>query len=139
MATRDSVQYAKVVTNKYLGAAWDAGGRSVPLMFEYTVVAGEVAGDLVNLVQLPANCMVVELDAAREAMASTAVIIGDAGDTDRYMANQSWAAAGAVNSLPFSGQNYKPTADTPVFLTWVTTNPTVGARFSGVIWVVPGV
>lgn len=140
MANRNSVQVAKQVAKQPL-LATDAGGRAYPLAFTYVVVT-EVTTDTVSLVIIPANYMVVAMDLAHDAAASTAVIIGDAASTNRYMPSQSWAAAGQVNTLPVSGQNYKgptPAADVTVILTWVTVNPTVGANIVGVFWVVPAV
>lgn len=136
--TRDSALYDKLHVKKYLGDPRDRGGRAVPIALEHTVVAGEVAGDFVNLGVIPANCMVVGIDLFHDAAASTSVILGDAGDDDRYLATTSWAAAGSQASLAGSGQNYRPTADTVVQLKWVTVNPTVGAQVKGVLWVVPG-
>jgi hypothetical protein len=66
--------------------------------------------------------------------------IGDSGDSDRYMKAKEFDVENAVaNPMPFSGQNYKPTADTIVTATWKTGNPKVGSILRGCVWVVPGV
>jgi hypothetical protein len=147
--TRDSTLYTKLHVNKYLGDARDRGGRVVPIPFEHTVVTGETGGasagvqDLVNLCVLPANCMVVGFVLVREALGASAgagvnLRIGDSGDDDRYMAITDSDAAGAIESLAFTGQNYKPTADAVVQGKWSTANPVVGKIFRGTFLVVPG-
>lgn len=136
---RFSVEYTKYGVNKYVVDPRDYGGRAVALPFSYTVVT-EVTTDTVVLVALPGLSMVVGLDLYHDAAASTAVIIGDAGNTARFMASQSWAAAGTVNALAVAGQNYRipSQVEVPAFLTWVTVNPTAAATLKGVFWVVPG-
>lgn len=133
---RSSVEYTKFL-NKYLTDPREAGGRAVPLSFSYTV-GTEVTTDTVNLVLVPNNSMIVGMDLYHDAAASTAVIIGDTGNTARYMASQSWAAAGTVNALAVAGQNFRTTSDTTIFLTWVTVNPTAAATLKGVFWTIPG-
>ena len=138
MATaRNSVEYTKLYVNKYLGGPADMGGRVYPLTCTYVTVT-EVVTDTVNLVVLPANWTLVGMDLYHDAATSTAVIIGDSGSANRYMASVTWAAAGTVSALAGTGQNYKPTADTVIFLTWVTTNPGVGVNIKGVFWAIPG-
>lgn len=156
--TRDSVLYTKLHANKFIGEARDVGGRAVPIPFQHTVVSGETGGatqgarDKVRLCVLPANCMVVGLEMVADNLWPTATTngtlqLGDSGDDDRYMlATELYTASGGPiatertsNSLlAFTGQNYKPTADTVVLAEYRTANPTVGKIFKGVFWVIPG-
>lgn len=158
VTNRNSTLYTKLHVNKYLGDARDVGGRAYPIPFQHTVVSGETGGasagvrDTVNLCVLPANCMVVGLEfISNDVWASAGVNgtlqIGDSGDDDRYMtATELYTAAGspitgdgkAVNMLAFTGQNYKPTADTIVVAEYRVANPVVGKIYKGVFWVVPG-
>src|SRR5689334_16590779 len=130
--TRDSVTYAKIHTNAYIGDARDRAGRLVPVPFEHTVVSGETGGasagaqDKVNLCVIPANCMVVGLELVTDDLWASAGVngtfqLGDSGDDDRFVtATESYTAAGAGGpiategmkhgGLAFTGQNYKPTA-----------------------------
>lgn len=152
--TRDSSLYDRLHVKKYPGApAWDRGGRAVPIPFAHTVVSGEVGGasagtqDKVNLCVIPANAMVVALHLnANNIWASAGTNgtfqIGDSGDDDRYLiATEAYTAGGllvATNpGLAFAGQNYKPTADTIVQLTWKVANPVVGKIINGCFMVVP--
>jgi hypothetical protein len=153
--TRNATLYKRLHVDKYPGAAaWDRGGRAVPIPFEHTVVSGETGGasagtqDKVNLCVIPANSMVVGLDFnANNIWASAGtngtLQLGDSGDDDRYLiATEAYTAGGllvATNpGLAFAGQNYKPTADTVVQLTWKVANPVVGKIIRGCFWVVPG-
>ena len=138
--TRESTLYAKLITNKYLGQAYEMGGRAYPLPFEAVIDPATVAGDILKLVQIPAHATVVGLDLARPAMTSTAVIIGEAvtPDTDRFHASSNWSAAGNINGLPVAGQNYRPSVPTDVIVTFVTGDPTDSAEFKGVFWIIPG-
>lgn len=155
--TRNSTQYAAIHVSQYLTDARDRGGRVVPIPYEHTVVSGETGGasagvwDKVNLCVLPAYCKVVgHTFVANDLWASAGVNgtieIGDSGDTDRYMtATESYTAAGgpvaaeSTGHMPYSGQNYEPTADTIVTATWKTANPVVGKGFKGCFFVIPGV
>ena len=152
--TRDSTLYAKLHTNKYVGKSTDRLGRAVPIPFQHTVVSGETGGasagvwDIVNLCVIPANAMVVAIDLAANAIWASAGTngtfeIGDSGDTDRYVtAVESYSAVGPIATekvyagLAFTGQNYIPTADAIVTLTWKAANPVVGKIVKGVVWVV---
>ena len=160
MATnRDSTQYSNLHVSKYLADARDIRGRAVPIPFEHTVVSGETGGasagvqDTVNLCVLPYGCKVVGLEFVSNAVWASAgangtLEIGDSGDTDRYLAatelystNSPIATMGDLRAgqLAFAGQGYEPTADTIVYATYKTANPTVGKIFKGVIWIIPGV
>lgn len=158
VTNRNSLLYKKLSVDKFLGDARDAGGRVVPITFQHTVVSGETGGasagvrDTVNLCVLPANCMVVGLHvSANDVWASVGVNgtfqIGDSGDDDRYMtATELYTAAGGpiateqvrIGVLAFTGQNYKPTADTIVKGEYRVANPVVGKIIRGVFLVVPG-
>jgi hypothetical protein len=135
--TRNSLQYAKLHVNKYLGNARDIGARAYPLPFDHTHPSATVAGDIVNLVVIPAHHIVVGLDVSRVAMTTTAVIIGTSDDTDRFLETSNWSAAGSINGLPLAGMLYQPTADMIAFATFVTGDPTDATRFAGVFWVMP--
>ena len=156
--TRSSTLYTKLHVNKYPPAATDLGGRAYPIPFSHTVVSGETGGasagvqDKVNLCVIPKGAMVVGLEfVSNDVWASAGVNgtleLGDSGDTDRYLvATELYTALGSpitgdgkqVNLLPYSGQNYTPTADTIVTATWKTANPVVGKIFKGCFWVIPG-
>lgn len=158
VTNRNSALYKKLHVDKYLGDARDRGGRVVPIPFDHTVVSGEVGGasalvrDTVNLCVIPANCMVIGLmleanDLYASAGTNGTFQIGDSGDDDRYMtATEFYTAAGGpiateqvrVNLLAFTGQNYKPTADTIVLGEWRVANPVVGKIVRGCFLVIPG-
>ena len=158
VTNRDSVLYAKIHTNKYLGSPQDEGGRAYPIPFQHTVVSGETGGasalvrDTVNLCVIPANCMVVGLALVANALWGSAgtngtLQIGDSGDADRYLtATELYTASpgGPIategmlrGGLADTGQNYVPTADTIVKAEYRGANPVVGKVFKGVIWVIP--
>lgn len=145
--TRSSSLYTQLDVNKYLSKGTDRGGRSIIIPFAHTVVSGETGGasagtqDKVNLCVIPANARVINFMLAREAMGASAgagvlATVGDSGDVDRYMASTDMDAAGNVAGLVFAGQNYTPTADTIVVLTWTTANPVVGKKIAGFIEVI---
>lgn len=145
--TRNSALYTQLDVNKYLSKGTDRGGRSIIVPFAHTVVSGETGGasagtqDKVNLCVIPANARVINFALAREAMGASAgagvtAKVGDSGDDDRYMAATDSDAAGNVAGLVFAGQNYTPTADTIVVLTWTTANPVVGKKIAGFIEVI---
>lgn len=157
MATnRDSVQYAKLVTNKYPGLATEFGGRVCPVPFEHTVVSGETGGasagvqDTVNLCLLPLNCKVVGLHLSTDNIWASGGVngtlqIGDSGDDDRYVAAmESYSANGPTATdkpypgLAFAGQNFIPTTEALriVVLKWKTANPTVGKKVKGCFMVI---
>lgn len=156
--TRDSLIYDKLHVKKYPGDARDRFGLVKTIPFLHTVVSGEVGGasagvqDKVNLCVLPANCMVIFFTVVGENIWASAglngvALIGDSGDDDRYMqAAEFYTAAGGpipaewaakpMNLLSFAGQNYRPTVDTVVQLTWKVANPTVGKTIKGCFLVV---
>lgn len=154
--TRDSVQYDKLHVDKLLGKATELGGRLFPIPFEHTVVSGETGGasagvqDKVNLCVIPANARVVGLEHSANALWASAGVngtyqIGDSGDDDRYVAaTESYSVNGPIatekvySGLAFAGQNYTPTTDTIVFLTWKTANPVVGKIIKGCFYVILG-
>lgn len=159
VTNRNSTLYTKLHVNKYLGDARDLGGRAYPIPFEHTVVSGETGGasalvrDTVNLCVIPANCMVVGLTIVANALWGSAgtngtLLLGDAGDADRYMtATELYTASpgGPISTegmlrggLADTGQNYKPTADTILLAEYRGANPVVGKVFKGVLWVIPG-
>lgn len=139
MPNRNSTQYLNVHVNKYIADARDVRGRAVPLPFDDTV-ASDANGDTVNLTVIPANCKVVGLDVANEALGtSTTLALGDAGSATRYLAATAVTSAGKNTGLLVAGQNYEPTADTILLATWGGATPTNGAKISGVVWVIPAV
>ncbi len=150
--TRDSALYTRVYVNKYLSDARDTAGREVTRFFEHTVISGETGGasagvqDHVNLCVIPANAIVKSMVLIAEALWASAgtngtLEIGDIGDQDRYMtATELYTGApgGPIategmkhGGLAFSGQNYRPTADTIVYATYKAANPVVGKIFKG--------
>lgn len=133
--TRNSLQYAKLYVNKYLAKSTDFGGLTLRLPFDHTHPSATVAGDIVNLCVIPANHVVVDMSLSREAMTSTAVIIGTPDLTNRFMQSQSWAARGQVTGVDLAGMLYRPTVDTIVLATFVTGNPTPASRFAGTLTV----
>lgn len=137
MATFNSLQYAKLYVEPkgVLARSSDFGGRPMPLPFDFTWLAGAAAGDIVRMCKIPGNHIVVGMDLIRQAMGSTAVIVGTTDDTDRFSLSQSWAAAGAISFVELTGMLYSPAADMDVLATFVTGAPTVGSRFAGCMWV----
>lgn len=137
MATYNSLQYAKLYVNKYLAKLGDFGGRVMPLPFDFTwqVSPAPAAGDIVNMCVIPANHMLVGIDLVRQAMASTAVTIGDAAVTNRISPSSTWAAAGSITVLDLAAMFFQPTVDTIVIATFVTVAPTASTRFAGCLYV----
>ena len=152
--TRDSVNYAALVTNKTGGLlATKYGGRLFPVPFEHTVVSGETGGasagvqDKVNLAPLPvAGAMVVGLFLAADAIWASAGVngtfqLGDEVDDDRYVtAIESYSANGPLAAekpyagLAFAGQNFILLSTTrTLILTWKTANPVVGKKLRGAL------
>lgn len=152
--TRDSVTYAKIHTNKYIGKATERGGRVFPIPFAHTVVSGETGGasagvqDLVNLCVIPANAIVIALHLSTQAIWASAGVngtfqIGDSGDDDRYVtAVEAYSTNGPIAAekvyvgLANTGQNYTPTSDTVVQLIWKVANPVVGKIIKGCFLVI---
>ena len=138
MANKNSTLYANLFVNKYVGDARDYGGRAVPLPFEHTV-ASDGSTDTVNLTVIPANAMVVGLEVANEALGtSTTMALGDSGSSGRYLVATAVTSAGKNNGLLSAGQNYRPSVDTILLLTWAAATPTNGAIVKGVLWIIPG-
>ena len=147
ITNRNSALYLSAWVNKYVQDARDILGAGLIIPFSHTVVSGETGGasanvqDTVNLCVLPANCLVVGFNARNEAMGASAGVgctfdIGDSGDSDRY-ASIDVDAAGATESLLFTGLLYKPSADTIVLGKWKVANPIVGKIIKGFFLVAP--
>ena len=137
MTERNSALYTKLHVNKYLAKNEDSA-RVQELKIQHTVLSGEVAGDVINLCVIPAGYSVVGLLLTHPAMVTTAAVLGDAGDDDRYRTTMNLSAAGSLAGVVDAGMLYKPTADTIVQLKFVTGNPTVGSVVKGALLVVPG-
>lgn len=139
MAVLNSTLYTNVYVNKYIASAMDRGGREVPIVFSHTVVADTTA-DTVQLCVIPANSEVVDLCFSFDAMGGTCTAaLGDAGSATRYAIATSTVAAGKFNGMLSAGQNYRPTADAIVFITWAGSNPTAAAVLKGYFSIIPGV
>lgn len=144
MATaRESVFYAATWTNKYLADARKYDGRVVPLPFDVTLISAAATGDTYKVTVIPANARVIDAYVVTDGLGASAgtgtgVIVGDSGDTDRYVATFDADAAGASGRLAFAGSGYTPTADTIVLVT-VTGTVVAGKKVSGYLLVIPGV
>lgn len=139
---RNSTLYLNHDVNKEPADARDRYGRVVPLRLAHTVVTGEDSDDTVNLGVIPANWEVVFLRAITDGLgvsagAGVAPAIGDSGDADRYMKATDFDAAEASGLLAFAGQNYRPTADTIILMTYSVANPVVGKKVEGIMLLVP--
>jgi hypothetical protein len=154
--TRDSVDYAALVTNQHFGLpATKRGGRVYPIPFEHVVVSGETGGasagvqDKVNLAPLPLGAMAIGLELSSEALWASAGVngtfqLGDAVDDDRYViATESFSTNGPTASdkvyagLALTGQNFVFLSTTPtLILTWKTANPVVGKKIRGCLLVI---
>jgi uncharacterized NAD(P)/FAD-binding protein YdhS len=137
-STRDSVFYASQLA-KYLqdNRKYQSPVQVIP--FEMTSISATI-NDIYNLCVLPANCRVVGFDVVVSVtIGSFAPIIGDSGDTDRYMATgTALATANGHGVLANTGAGYTPTADTIVYVTCAGAGPTIGAKLTGYFLVIPG-
>lgn len=66
------------------------------------------AGDVIRLCKLPQNARVLGVTVFHGAMgAGRTIIIGDAGDTDRYLESTSVASAGNTTAIASTGFGYQ--------------------------------
>jgi hypothetical protein len=137
---RDSVLYAALHTNKYIGDARYHRGRVVPLYWEFTVVSASAGADTYNLNVIPAHHRVVSAYAivtigmGASAGAGRTLQVGDANDDDRYIAAFDSDLAGAAAHLAATGAGFTPTVDTPFIAKAHATNAwVVGSAAKGVI------
>lgn len=140
MATKDSTLYTNVYVNKYPADARDGQARVVYLPFEHTIVT-EVSGDDVRLLVLPANCEVIGFGFQTDGVGGTGttLIIGDSGDTNRFMlAIDVDTELTVIPMMPFTGFRFRPTADTIVLGTWGIDNPVAANIFKGYFLIAPG-
>lgn len=139
MADKDSTLYS---TRKTLVDARDSGGNDLTLRFSHTV-ASDGSTDRVFLVELPANCQVVDGAVSWDALgAATTMAIGDTTSGARYLAATAVTTAGRASfPVPRAGMNYRPAdAAQRIFcLTWAAAVPTNGAIVEGWVRVQLGV
>lgn len=95
-----------------------------------TMVAGTVSissaaasNDILQMFVLPANATLIDLkisltDIDTNGSPTATVIVGDSGDTDRYISSSTIGQAGGMASLnTLAGLNYTPTSNTTVYAT----------------------
>lgn len=136
---RDSVFYASLFTSKFLADARKVGGRVVPLPFEVTAVSVATVGDTYNCTVIPGNARVIGLECTTTTNAGTITWqLGDAGSATRYMAATVFATVNTQGALAATGAGFTPTVDTIVVGLFGVVAPTVGAKVTGCIYVIPG-
>ncbi len=127
-----------------------AGGRNFPVSGvgeggrtrhgargSYTITAALALNDTIQLFDLPPRARIVggfiksdDLDTGGSALA---VVVGDAGDDDRYFAASTIPGTGGVTTtLAATGVDYVTTAKTRVILK-VSTGPTNGATTGTIV------
>jgi hypothetical protein len=137
MPTTNSAQYDKINVKKLPATPLETQGRLVPISFRHTVGAGapvitEASGDTVFVCVIPANFEVYDMliISPSGGFGTATVAVGDAGLATRFSGAGATLTTGRLVLAPGAAR-FRPTVDTPVFITWGAASPTAAATLVG--------
>jgi hypothetical protein len=138
MPTTNSAQYQKINVSKLPATNLEAQGETVPISFKHVVGAGvnptivEASGDTVFLCVIPAGFEVYDMLVMSPdgGFGTATVAIGDAGSATRFSGTAAVLTTGRLVLAPAAAR-FKPTVDTPVFMTWGAATPTATRTLYG--------
>jgi hypothetical protein len=137
MPTTNSAQYDKLVVKKLPATNLEAQGETAPISFKHVVGAGvpvivEASADTVFLCVIPAGFEVYDMLVMSPdgGFGTATVAIGDAGSATRFSGTAAILTTGRLVLAPAAAR-FKPTVDTPVFLTWGAAAPTATRTLYG--------
>lgn len=98
-------------------------GRKTPFVAEVTIgYANLTSGVAAEAINVPAGLVIDEVfffvDTAWNSATSDVIIVGDGGDTDRFIASVSIAATGGKTMASATGKGYKYTTSDTIDVTW---------------------
>lgn len=121
MATYNAVNYDVAenydpsADSKLAQGLW---GGKVRVQVDTYIINGKAAGTVINVAKLPKGSTFLEGLVVFEGLGTGVTLaMGDADDTDRYLAAASAASAGSLDCRAITGVGHSVTEDTTIFLT----------------------
>ena len=142
MASVKGVNYTNITATPIVKSDSEVAGGKIRVSYDNYEASSLASGSDITIGRVPANATIMDVVLKCDALGgSSTLIVGDAGDDNRYLAAVgTWNAAGQVQSMlggstaantAMTGLGYRTTAETDIVIT------TGGATISGSIhcWV----
>ncbi len=128
MASVKGVNYTNITATPIVKSDSEVAGGKIRVSYDNYEASSLASGSDITIGRVPANATIMDVILKCDALGgSSTLIVGDAGDDNRYLAAVgTWNAAGQVQSMlggstaantAMTGLGYRTTAETDIIIT----------------------